>query len=154
MFKKSIRNKLQITLLIIPTLFILGCSHSSSVTPVSTIQKNFTNDFDVNMLKEAITKAAEKNDWDIINPTSESINLKKVYITKKPTISALRVKRRYSAIAKNEVYVNVDIKNRHFTINPSDESKQSFKYSRQIEQFNKELANLEDTIYRELSKNL
>ena len=66
MLKKSITNKLSVTLLILSTLVISGCSHSPSVTPVSSVQKNFTNDFDVNILKNAITQAAEKNDWELI----------------------------------------------------------------------------------------
>ncbi len=154
MLKKSITNKLSVTLLILSTLVISGCSHSPSVTPVSSVQKNFTNDFDVDILKNAITQAAEKNDWDIIDPSSQSINLKKTYFTKKRELSALRTKRRYKPAVKNEIVVNVDINEKSFSIKPSQESEQSFENNRQREAFNKELANLEDAIYLELVPHL
>lgn len=154
MLKKSIHNKLSFTLLILSTLIISGCSHSPSVTPVSTIQKEFSNDFDVDILKDAITKAAEKNDWDIIDPLSQSINLKKTYIVKKRGIPTRRADRRYKSGVKQEVYVNVDISEKSFTIKPSKTYDQSFKSDCQIKQFNKELANLEDAIYLELVPHL
>lgn len=154
MLKKSILNKLSLPLLILSTLVISGCSHSPSVTPVSTIQKNFQNDFDVEILKDAITKAAEKNEWDIIDPASDSINLKKTYITKKRGIPLRRADRRYKPGIKNEIYVNIDINKKSFVINPSKEHEQSFKSDCQIRQFNEELANLEDAIYLELVPHL
>lgn len=154
MLKISISTTLRITFLMTLTLFAMGCSHSASVTPVSSVQKKFTNEFDVSTLKDVIMKAAENNNWDIISPTSESINLKKTYITKKPAISTLRIKRRYKDKVKNEVYVNIDIDKKYFTINLSQRSEQSLKKSHQIKKFNAELANLEDSIYRELARYL
>lgn len=154
MLKKSICNKLSLPLLILSTLLISGCSHSPSVTPVSTIQKNFKNDFDLDILREAITKAADKNNWDIVDPASDSINLKKTYTVKKPGIPLRRADRRYKTEVKKEVYVNVDINKESFTIKQSKKYEQSFKNDCQIKQFNKELANLEDAIYLELVPHL
>ncbi len=154
MLIKSTVNKLLVTLLILSTLVISGCSHSPSATPVSSIQKRFTNNFDVEVLKNAITRAAEKNDWDIIDPASQSINLKKIYFTKKREFSALRAKRRYKRVVKNEIFVNVDINEKFFRIKLSQEYGQSFDNNRQKEAFNKELAKLEDTIYLELVPHL
>jgi len=154
MQKKSIINKLSTTVLILSTLVISGCSHSPSATPVSTIQKNFTNDFDVEVLKNAITAAAEKNDWNIVDPTSQSINLKKTYTTKKREISSLRTKRWYKPAVKHEIYVNVDVNKKFFKIEPSKGYEESFKSDRQREKFNQELANLEDAIYLELVPHL
>jgi hypothetical protein len=124
------------------------------VTPVSTIQKEFTNDFDVDILKNAIIKAAEKNDWDIIDPLAQSVNLKKTYIVKKRGIPTHRANRRYKPAIKKEVYVNVDINEKSFAIKPSKTYEQSFKNDSQIKQFNQELANLEDAIYQELVPHL
>lgn len=154
MLKKSIRNTLSVTSLMLFTLVISGCSHSPSVTPVSTIQKNFTNDLDVEILKDAITKAAEKNDWDIINPTSQSIDLKKTYIAKKRGIPTHRANRRYKPGVKNEIHVNVDINKKSFMIKPSQTYKESFKSDSERKRFNQELANLEDAIYLELVPHL
>jgi hypothetical protein len=109
MLKKQIRTTFTMTLLVVSTLIISGCTHSPSATPVSTIQKNFTNEFDVDVLTDAITKAAIKNDWDIIDPTSKSINLKKTYIIKKRELSALRTKRWYKPGIQNDMYVKIDV---------------------------------------------
>ncbi len=147
-------NKLSLPLLILSTLVISGCSHSPSVTPVSTIQKNFKNDFDVEILKNAITKAADKNDWDIVDPESDSIYLKKTYTVKKRGIPLRRADRRYKTGVKKEVYVNVDINKKSFTIKPSQTDEHSFKGDCDRRQFNKELANLEDAIYLELAPHL
>ena len=154
MQNKSIRNTLSITFLILSTLIMSGCSHSPSVEPVSSIQKNFTNEFDVEILKDAIAKAAEKNDWDIIDPTSQSINLKKTYTIKKRGISPIRANRRYKPEVKNDIYVNVDIDKRFFKIKPFAEHEQSFKGDLDRKQFNKELTNLEKAIYLELVPHL
>lgn len=150
MLKKSIRTHFSIILLMISTLVLSGCTHSPSVTPVSTIQKNFTNDFDVDRLKDAITKAAEKNDWDILDPSAQSINLKKTYTIKKRDISSLRIKRWHRPAVKNEIYVNVDVNKKFFMIKPSQKHVQSFKSDCQRKYFNEELANLENAIYLEL----
>ncbi len=154
MLKKYIRNTFSITLLMVSTLIISGCTHSPSATPVSTIQKNFTNEFDVDILTEAVTKAAMKNDWDIIDPTSKTINLKKTYITKKRELSALRTKRWYKPGVKNDLYVNIDINEKFFKIEPSQENVQSFNNDHEREKFNEELANLEKAIYAELVPHL
>lgn len=154
MLKKSIYNKLSLPLLILSTLVISGCSHSPSTAPVSTIQKNFKNDFDVDILKDVITKAADKNDWEIIGSASDSIDLQKTYTIKKRGIPVRRADRRYKTGVKYEVYVNVDINKKSFTIKPSKMYEQSFNSDSQIEKFNKELAKLEDAIYLELVPHL
>ncbi len=150
MLKKSIRTHFSIISLMISTLVLSGCTHSPSVTPVSTIQKNFTNDFDVDILKDAITKAAEKNNWDILDPSAQSINLKKTYTAKKRNITSLRTKRWSGLVVKNEIYVNVDVNKNFFRIKPSQKHEQSFKSDCQRKHFNEELANLENAIYLEL----
>jgi hypothetical protein len=154
MLKKSIRNTLSVTSLMLFALVISGCSHSPSVTPVSTIQKNFTNDLDVEILKDAVTKAAEKNDWDIMDSLAQSVNLKKTYIVKKRGIPTRRADRRYKHGIKKEVYVNVDINEKSVTIKPLKNYEQSFKNDSQRKQFNQELAKLEDAIYLELVPHL
>jgi len=154
MLKKSIRNTLSVTSLMLFTLVISGCSHSPSVTPVSAIEKNFTNDLDVEILKDAVTKAAEKNDWDIIDSLAQSVNLKKTYIVKKRGIPTRRADRRYKHGIKKEVYVNVDINEKSVTIKPLKNYEQSFKNYSQRKQFNQELAKLEDAIYLELVPHL
>lgn len=144
------RNTLLNTLLILSILIVSGCSHSPSATPLETVQKNFKSDFDTDALKEAIAKAAEKNDWDVLDQESQSINLKKTYSIKKRELSSLRTKHRYKPAVTNEIYVNVDVSNRSFTIKPSQGYEQTFRHDCDKKLFNKELGNLEDAINLEL----
>ncbi len=154
MLKKAVSNKFFITSLLLSTFLISGCTHSPASTPVASIQKTFSNELDIELLQEAITKAAEKNNWDIIEPTLQSINLKKSYVVKKREVSALRTKRRYKPAIKKDLYVNVDLNKKYFMIKPAQKYEELIKSESQRKQFNQELANLEEAIYTELAAQL
>lgn len=151
MLIKNIHNTLLITLFIGSTISISGCANSPSLTPISKIQKDFKNDLDVKTLNYAITNAAKEKDWDIVNQTSTSMSLKKTY-QKVRVLTAPPYERWKRVTVDNDIYVNVDMNQKSFKINLSDQSEQSLRTDSDRELFNKDLGNLEKVIYMKLTE--
>lgn len=149
MLVKNIHNTLLAALFIGSTMSISGCATSPSLTPISKVQKDFKNDFDVKTLSNAIANAAKEKDWDIVNQTPTSMSLKKRYQTQTYLSPIERWKR---VTIDNDIYVNVDMNQKSFKINLADQSEQSLKTDSDRELFNADLGNLEKAIYTKLTE--
>ncbi|MDA7818156.1 hypothetical protein N9A28_08190 [Sulfurimonas sp.] len=154
MQKKHIHNICTITLLVLLTTLISACNSSEPIpitnTPISQIEKTFNHDFSIDTLKNVITKASEKNHWNITETTDKSLKMKKSYNIKEPQAASLQKKIRDRSGAKKEVYVNVELKKGFFIITSPQTNTQRFASDFQIEEFNKDLDKLKQTIYLEL----
>lgn len=151
MLIKNIHNTLLAALFIGSTMSISGCATSPSLTPISKVQKDFKNDFDVKTLNNAIANAAKEKDWDIINQTPTSMSLKKTY-QKVRVLTSPPYDRWKRVTVNNDIYVNVDMNQKSFKINLSDQSEQSLKTDSDRELFNEDLVNLEKAIYANLTE--
>lgn len=149
MLVKNIHNTLLAALFIGSTMSISGCATSPSLTPISKVQKDFKNDFDVKVLNQAIANAAKEKNWDIVNQTPTSMSLKKRYQTQTYLSPIERWKR---VTIDNDIYVNVDMNQKSFKINLADQSEQSLKTDSDRELFNADLGNLEKAIYMKLTE--
>lgn len=145
-----IRNTSLMAILITSTLLMSGCNHSPSLTPITKIQKDFKNDYDVKILSQAIANAANEKEWDIVNQTPTSMSLKKTY--QKIRILTTTHERWKRVTENNDIYVNVDMNQKSYKINLSDQSEKSLKTDSDRELFNADLVNLEKAIYMKLSE--
>lgn len=151
MLIKNMRNTLFIATFISSTIAISGCANSLALTPISKVQKDFKNVFDVKVLNQAIANAAKEKNWDIVNQTPTSMSLKKRYQTQTYLSPIERWKR---VTVNNDIYANVEINPKFFKINLADKSEQSLKMDSDRELLNEDIKNLEKAIYGELTEKL
>lgn len=149
MLVKKIHNTLLTAILITSSVSISGCTNSPSL-PIAKVQKDFKNEFDIKTLSNTIADAAKEKDWNIVNQTPTSMSLKKTY--QKIRILTTTHERWKRVTIDHDIYVNVDMNQKSFKINLSDQSEQFLRTDSDRELFNEDLGNLEKAIYGKLTE--
>lgn len=137
-------------LLVSTTLVVSGCTQTSTPTPVAKTQTQLKHSFGAQQINVAITNAAKENGWSVLESSSpNSLVLKKTF-TKKETDKNARGRTWNKVAVTEEIVANVNISDKSYEINLSEESQAFFKNYMAQTELKKDMHTLENAISVEL----
>lgn len=144
-----IKKYILAALLLSTTLVISGCNHTAPA-PIAATKAQLKHSFGAEHIAAAITNAAQDSGWQVKeNGSKESLVLKKSF-TKKETAKNTRGRIWNKANVSKEVVADVNVADKSYEINLTEDSKAFFSNYNSQKQLEKEMHKLQNAISVEL----